>query len=206
MSRDAGSRFAGNFNKDLLLIDLEMTGLDVSKHEIIQIAAVLLDSRTLKEKACFNAFTKSVRWQNRNKESMRINGIKAEWVKHAPALGVVLKAFNKKFNPKKVVLCNYGGSMDMDFLRKAYQENKLKWQFDYHFFNLWAYFFAVLASKNQLNNKKKFTGFSLEDLMKRFKISAKGGSAFGGKNLGSRHDALTDCRIEAEVLRRMING
>ncbi len=194
ISRKAGSRFAGNFKKDLLLIDLEMTGLDVHKHEIIQIAGVLLDSQTLEEKACFNAFAKSIRWQNRDRESMRVNGIKAEWVSHAPSLSVVLKAFSKKFNPKQVILCNYGGPMDMDFLRKAYADSKLKWQFDYHFFNLWAYFFAVLARKNQLTNKKKFTGFSLDDLVKKFKI----------KNLGSRHDALTDCRIEAEVLRRMI--
>ncbi len=189
-----GSAFGGNFKKDLLLIDLEMTGLNVEKHEIIQIAAVLLDKKTLKEKLAFNAFAKSIRWQNRDPESMKVNGIKKEWVKNAPVLSVVLKAFHKKFKPKNVILSNYGGPMDMDFLRKAYAENKIKWEFDYHYFNLWCYFYGVLASKNLLNNKKKFTGFSLDDLVKKFKI----------KDLGSRHDALTDCRIEAEVLRRMV--
>ena len=34
-----------NFKKDLLLIDLETTGLDAGKHEIIQIAAILLDKK-----------------------------------------------------------------------------------------------------------------------------------------------------------------
>lgn len=188
------SAFAGDFKHDLLLIDLEMTGLDVNKHEIIQIAGVLLDRKSLKEKACFNTFVAPVRWHNRDKESMRVNGIKAEWVKNAPTLGQVLKVFNRKFNPKRVILCNYGGPLDMDFLRKAYAEHRIKWQFDYHFLNLWAYFFVVLASRKQLTNHKKFTGFSLENLVKKYQV----------KTLGARHDALTDCRIEAEVFRQMV--
>ena len=39
-----------NFYKDILLIDLETTGLDAGRHEIVQIAAVLLDKKTLKER------------------------------------------------------------------------------------------------------------------------------------------------------------
>src|SRR4051812_14401979 len=37
------------FNKDILLLDIESTGTDVTKHEIIQLAAILLDKKTLKE-------------------------------------------------------------------------------------------------------------------------------------------------------------
>jgi DNA polymerase-3 subunit epsilon len=182
-----------NFHKDLLLIDLETTGLDASRQEIIQLSAILLDKKTLKEKSFFNAYAKPVKWAQRNKESMRINGIKKEWLNAAPSLSSVLKEFNKKFNASEVILSYYGGPVDMDFLRAAYYKHKIKWQFDYHYFNLWAYFYAVLAGKNQLKNKKKFTGFSLEDLMKKFKIKSQ-----------SRHDGLEDCRIEAEVLRKLI--
>ena len=39
-----------NFERDILLIDTEFTGFDIDKHEIIQLAAVLLDKKTLKEK------------------------------------------------------------------------------------------------------------------------------------------------------------
>ncbi len=182
-----------NFYKDLLLVDLETTGLDSFRQEIIQLSAVLLDKKTLNEKAVFNAYIKPLKWQLRDRESMRINGVKKEWLNAAPPLKDVLKEFNKQFNPQRVILSYYGGPVDMDFLRAAYYKHNLKWQFDYHYFNLWAFFYAHLALKNQLKNNKKFTGFSLEDLMRKFKIKSQ-----------SRHDGLTDCRIEAEILRKIV--
>ena len=46
---------------------------------------------------------------------------------------------------------------------------------------------------NQLKNSLKFAGFSLENLMKKYKIKSS-----------SRHDGLEDCRIEAEILRNVL--
>jgi DNA polymerase-3 subunit epsilon len=182
-----------NFKKDLLLVDLETTGLDASKQEIIQLSAILLDKKTLKEKSFFNAYARPVKWAQRNLESMKVNGIKKDWLDSAPPLKTVLKQFRKQFKASQVILSYYGGPVDMDFLRAAYYKHKIKWQFDYHYFNLWVYFYAHLAAKNQLKNKKKFSGFSLEDLMKKYKIKSS-----------NRHDGLEDCRIEAEVLRKLI--
>jgi DNA polymerase-3 subunit epsilon len=184
-----------DFKKDLLLIDLEMTGLDVEKHEIIQISAVLLDRKTLKEKSFFNSYVKSTKWKNRDPEAMAVNKIHSEWLRNSPSLKKVLFSFSKKFNPKQVILSYYGGPLDMDFLRFAYKRSKIKWQFDYHYFNLWAYFYGILGSKNLLKNSKKYTGFTLEDLMARLKIKIQ-----------NRHDGLADCRAEAEVLRKIVKG
>lgn len=191
--RGAGSAFGGNFKKDLLLIDLEMTGLDAQKHEIIQLAAVLLDKKTLKEKKFFNSYIKPKKWQNRDPEAMAVNKIHPEWLKESPVMKEVLQSFTKKFNSKEVILSYYGGPLDMDFLRLAYKRNKITWQFDYHYFNLWAFFYGILAGKNGLKNTKKFTGFTLEDLMKKYKVVTK-----------NRHDGLADCRAEAEVLKKIL--
>jgi DNA polymerase-3 subunit epsilon len=182
-----------DFHKDLLLIDLETTGLDASKQEIIQLSAILLDKKTLKEKSFFNAYARPVKWAQRNSESMKINGIKKEWLDAAPPLKTVLMQFNKQFKASQVILSYYGGPVDMDFMREAYKKAGIKWQFDYHYFNLWAFFYAHLAAKKQLKNTKKFSGFSLEDLMKKFKIKSN-----------ARHDGLEDCRIEAEILRKIL--
>ncbi len=183
-----------NFNKDILLIDLEMTGLDSSKHEIIQLAAVLLDKKTLKEKEIFNTFIRPSKWANRDPESMKVNKIVLDSVKDAPSLKKVIGDFDQLFG-HNVVLAYYGGPADMDFLRAAYKKTGKKFLFDYHYFNLWGLFFSYLAAKNKLKNSKKFAGFSLDDFMKEFKL----------KSL-QRHDALEDCRIEAEVLRRIIKN
>ena len=47
-----------NFKKDILLVDTEFTGFDLQKHELVQLAAVLLDKKTLKEKKVFSSFVK----------------------------------------------------------------------------------------------------------------------------------------------------
>ena len=182
-----------HFKKDILLIDLETTGLDAAKQEIIQLAAILLDKKNLKEKKVFASYVKPKKWRQRNLESMQVNKITLADLADAPDLKKVIGEFETEFGTD-VILAYYGGPVDMDFLREAYKKIKKPFRFDYHYFNLWPVFFAYLASKNQLDNSKKFTGFSLDDFMKKFKIKSK-----------ARHDALEDCRVEAEILRRIMS-
>jgi DNA polymerase III epsilon subunit-like protein len=195
MSRGAGSGFAGNFKRDILLMDLEFSGFDIQKHEILQIAAVLLDKKTLKEKKVFSSFIRPAPrlWEHRNRESMAVNKIGLDRLKEAPALKEVINLFNKTFG-HNVILASYVGYNDKKFLMEAYRKSKIKWQFDYHFFDLWGLFYAFLASKNKLNSKKDFAGFGLEYLIKLLKIKVD-------KN--RLHDALVDCRVEAAVLRKI---
>lgn len=186
-----------NFKKDILLIDTEFSGFDVQKNEILQIAAVLLDKKTLKEKKSFNSFVRPTPslWEHRDRESMKVNKITLESLKGAPSLSSVIKKFNKAFG-RNVIQAFYVGYNDKRFLQEAYRKSKIKWRFDYHYFDLWAFFYAALAKKNQLKSKKDFAGFGLEYLIKKLKIKID-------KN--QLHDALVDCRVEAEVLRRVMS-
>lgn len=184
-----------NFKHDLLLIDIEATGLDPVKHEIIQLAGVLLDRKTLKEKEAFTTYIKPRNWKNRDPESMKVNKIAWDDVKDAPDLKPALQKFNKAFG-KNVTLSYYVGIMDIVFMQAAYKKAGLKWPFDYHFFNIWGLFYAYLAARNRLKNKKDFGGFNLEGLVQSFGIKAK---------KSDLHDALVDCRVEAEVLRKIID-
>lgn len=181
-----------HFSKDLLIIDIEASGLDVAKHEMIQLAAVLLDKKTLKEKASFNAYIKPRRWKNRQPEAMAVNGIRYEQLAHAPSHVEVLSAFSKKFKPQTVILANYGGILDITFLRTAYAQAKLPYAFDYHIFNIWPLCYTYMAKYGKFLNKKKFPQFGLEDFIKLFKLPTQ------------THDALDDCRVEAEILRRIL--
>ena len=183
-----------NFNKDILVIDTELTGLDPKKHEIIQLAAILLDKKTLKEKEVFNAYVRPSKWKQRDPESMKVNGILWDQLKDAPSLKKVLGDFNRMFG-HNVIQAFYVGFNDKRFLLQAYEKAKIKWQFDYHYLELWGLIYPFLAAKNKLTNRKKFTGFEMEDLIKMFKIK------IGEDQL---HDALVDCRVEAEILRKVI--
>lgn len=184
-----------NFNKDILLVDTEFTGFDLDKNELLQIAGVLLDKKTLKEKKHFNTFIKPSpsRWKHRDPASMKVNRITWEQLKNAPSLKSAIQKFDKAFG-HNVILAAYVGYNDKRFLIDAYRQSRIKFKFDYHYFDLWGLFYAFLAKKNQLKSKKDFAGFGLEYLMKYFKIEQP----------TTMHDALVDCRMEAEVLRKVI--
>lgn len=184
-----------DFKKDILLIDTEFTGFDLSKHDLIQLAAVLLDKKTLKEKKSFNSYIRlsPVQWAKRNRESMSVNKITWEQIKNAPTLKNVIKEFDKTFG-QNVIQAFYVGYNDKRFLLEAYKKAGVKWKFDYHYFELWGLFYPFLAVKNKLSSVKHFAGFGIENMIKMFGIKAP-------KNL---HDALADCRVEAEILRKVI--
>lgn len=186
-----------NFKRDILLIDTEFSGFDFpKKHDVLQIAAVLLDKKTLKEKKYFSSYVKPRHWKNRDKESMKVNKITWKMVKDAPSLTQATKKFNRSFS-KNVIQAFYVGYNDKRILLEAYKRAGLKWPFDYHYFDLWALFYGILAKHNKLNSKKDFAGFGLEYLIKILNIKID-------KN--QLHNALVDCRVEAEVLRRIVRA
>ena len=185
-----------DFKRDILLIDLEFSGFDLQKHEVLQIAAVLLDKKTLKEKKVFSSFVKPSKWKHRDPESMAVNKITFNTVKDAPTLKEAIKEFDRVFG-HNVIQAAYVGFNDKRFLLDAYKKAGIKYKFDYHYFDLWALFYGYLASRNKLKSTKDFAGFGLEYLIKMFKIKI---------NSNNLHDALVDCRVEAEVLRKVMKS
>lgn len=181
------------FKKDLLILDIESTGLDYEKNEIIQLAAILLDKKTLKEKKSFNTFIRPRNWKNRSREAMAVNNISWDMVKDAPNLKTALTTFQKTFGTD-VSISPYGTIMDTAMLRIAYRKSKMKYKFDYHVFDIWPLVYVFMAKKKLLKNTRRFTGFGLEDAARHFKIAVP----------KDRHTALTDCQIQAEVLRAIM--
>lgn len=185
-----------NFKKDILLIDTELTGLNADRHEIVQLAAVLLDRKNLKEKDYFNSYVRPKRWRVRDPEAMKVNGLKLETLQNAPSLIEVIRAFSKRFDGRKVLLAAYVGWIDKRFLLKAFESSGVKWPFDYHYLDVWSLAYGVWGSQGKLNNRREFAGFNLEDLLKKYQIHLP----------GNHHDTLFDCRAEAEIFRRLIKS
>lgn len=183
------------YKHDLLMIDLEFTGIDVTKHEIIQIAGVLLDKKTLKEKKSFMSYIKPKHWRNRDPESMKINNITWDDLKDAPDIKKVLQKFNRTFGAE-VTPTFYGGRLDIIFLSAAYRDEKIKYPFDYHINDLWPLCYTFMAMHKQLKNKKRHLGFSLENV----------GDYLGVKRMPERHNAIGDCLYQAEVLRALLKA
>ncbi|HMQ02064.1 MAG TPA: 3'-5' exonuclease [Candidatus Doudnabacteria bacterium] len=181
------------FNKDLLIIDVEATGVDYQKHELIELAGILLDKKTLKEKRSFNSLIQPKYWGRRDPEAMAVNQITWNQLKNAPKLKSVLQKFQRTFGTN-LILSAYGTIMDTAMLRIAYKQCKLSYKFDYHVFDIWPLCYAYMAKKKLLTNRKRFAGFSLEDLAEHLRIQVP----------ENRHTALADCQLQAEVLRRLL--
>lgn len=182
------------FKKDILLIDTEFSGFDLKKHDLLQVAAILLDKKTLKEKKVFSTYIRPRHWKTRMRDAMEVNKITYDMVKDAPTLAEAIREFDQTFQPEAVIQAFYVGYNDKRWLLHAYEHAKVPWRFDYHCFELWGLFYPWLAASNKLKSTKDFAGFGLESLMRQFDI----------KPLGQEHDALVDCRIEAEILRRVM--
>jgi DNA polymerase III epsilon subunit-like protein len=185
------------FTKDLLLIDEEMTGVDPTRHEIIQLAGILLDKKTLKEKKHFTSFVKPKHWSRRDPEAMAVSRITWEQVKNAPPLETALQKFSKTFG-HQVLLANYGGNIDYEFLKTGFRQANLRYPYNYHTFNIWGVILVYCAKKKLLKpsfTAKEFGGFNLERVLAHFSIPTP-----------PLHDALVDCRAEAEVLRRVLKA
>jgi len=181
------------FTKDILLIDEEATGLDHTRHEIIQIAGVLLDKKTLKEKKHFVSYVRPKKWRTRDPEAMKVNHITWDQVKDAPDIKTVIQKLHRTFGTN-VILSTYVGNLDITFLKTAFKNSKLKYPFDHHVFDIWAVLYVMAAKKRLLTSKKDFAGFSQESLL----------AGLGMAVPASLHDALVDCRTEADLLRRAL--
>ena len=183
------------FKRDLLMIDMEFTGIDIAKHEIIQIAAIVLDKKTLKEKQSFMTYVKPKNWKNRQAEAIAINNITWDQLKDAPDIKKVLQKFNKTFK-SDLTPTLYGGRLDTIFLSHAYRDSNIKYPFDYHMYDIWPLCYTFMAKHKQLKNKGRHLGFSLENV----------GDFLGVKRMADRHDALGDCLYQAAVLRALIKA
>jgi DNA helicase-2/ATP-dependent DNA helicase PcrA len=181
------------FNRDLLVFDVESTGTDTSKHEIIQIAGIRLDKDSLEERARFSTYVKPNHWETRDMEAMQVNKISYDLVATAPTLAEALALLEKNFPPAEVLLCAYNIWFDVSFLRQAYFSLGKPMSYNYAGFDILALGYIWWCKTGQQNNPEKYIGFGMQDLAHALGINAEG--AF--------HNALTDVVAEAEILRRL---
>ncbi len=175
------------FAKDILLIDFETTNILPEKAKPVQLAAVLLDKDDLTEKDSFSSFIKQD-LSDATSQALKVNGITPEKLLSAPSQNEVINQFIKKFG-SNVLLASWVQYIDRGMLYKMLEDAKLDPNtYDYyHYLDLWPLSYQYLI-------KKKYTGgFGSDEMFEAFEIP-----------LRKTHDALEDCRIEANILRKIL--
>jgi len=165
------------FTKDILIIDFE--GLA----EPVQIGAVLLDQETLIEKDYFSTYILADL-----KDKIKItSGISQETLKDAPAQAEVGQMIFEKFGTD-IIIGSWVANADIKNFEKIIAAAGLDFKlYNYHILDIWpaAYIYLV---------KHGYSGsMQSEEIFKEFGAKPRG-----------LHNALEDCRIAADVLRKIV--
>ena len=106
------------------VVDLECTGLEPERHEIIQIARVVIDTveKTIIPGLTTSEYIQPTRWDQRDNAAMKVNGLT---FKKLQAEGVsaklALEDFGRGVNWNETVLAAWGADFETKFLQDAFR-------------------------------------------------------------------------------------
>lgn len=173
------------FPKDILIIDFEG-----QKHPV-QIGAILLDKETLEEKDSFVSYI----YTDLEGLIVKKSGITQEMINDAPKPAEIGKMVYKKFG-SDIFLASFVQNLDITHFRNIMATAGIDFieaptdfkKYDFHILDIWpaAYIHAL---------KNGYVGGTGSEELFQY---------FGAKPRGL-HDALEDCRITADVLRKIVS-
>jgi len=110
-------------NNNFVVIDFETGGLDASLHDPVQIAAIILDGKTLKERGRFVSMIKASR-DRLTEEALKVNKKTLEEIESAPTSLEVLENFIKFCEPHgKLIPVAHRATFDLSFLKMLWVSN-----------------------------------------------------------------------------------
>lgn len=175
------------FIRDLLFFELQTTGEDVDKDNIIQLSAVLLDKDNLLEKANFNSYIRVSYLDSVISDHSKLLHIQPEILKKSPKIYDVIKQFHNKFGTNLLLATNNLGKLL--FLKAGFKKAVVKFDYDPHIVELW-----TLGYIYTLNfGLKKMP--SLDTFLEHFRLKMQ-----------KPWDAMEKARLEAEVFRKIIKA
>jgi DNA polymerase III epsilon subunit-like protein len=175
------------FPKDILIIDFESSSEDAETSIPVQLGAVLLDKNTLAEKKSFTSFIKtdlSLIPESR----MTKKTYSAEKIHASPTMGEVARQFIDLFD-KDYFISSWAANLDSRLFKILIKSAGFSFaEFDYHIYDIWPVAYTFLLNQG-------YTGpWESEHMFHEFGLPSRG-----------VHDALEDCRCEAEILRIITN-
>jgi DNA polymerase-3 subunit epsilon len=185
-----------------LIFDVETTGLEVGYHEIIQLGACLYDERWNQ----ISTFLTNIYPEHKDRFSIpasRIHELSIYDLDEAPQLHDALDSFEQwilkntgggrqagRNTLKNVMICGQSVTTDINFLKTAYSQIHLSWEFSYRVLDLFVlsnYFFMILRANNISTPKSLGLGAVAE--------------YFGFERETEVHNALEDAVLTAKCLK-----
>ncbi len=148
-------------NHNLAFIDIETTGLDVTKHEIIEIG-VVITTPTLEIVEKFELKIKPENIGNADPVALKVNHYKREDWENALSPSDAMQTLSLKV--EDCIMVGQNVSFDIGFLEYNFNKNNIKNPMHYHKLD------TISIAWAKLHKKKDITHFSLRELCKHFGI------------------------------------
>ena len=172
--------------RDILLFDLETSGVNVAEHGILQIGAVILDQVSFEERAHFDLHVRLPEDRVFDPDAEAVHKIPELVARsaHTPDLATALAEFRAFADPADVTLAAWNATFDYSFLQEAYRRIGEPFPYNFHVLELWSLAWLTFPDVSS-------------------PILAKTAEALGVEKR-HQHDALADARTTADVLRAIL--
>lgn len=177
---------------NLAFIDVETTGLDADRHELIEVGCVLAKQVSREGKGpaleVLDEFEYKIapeHLETADPESLAINGYKTENWTNAISLADAMEKFSERVRGASFVAHN--AFFDYEFIDHAFKKTGVKNFMHYHRLDTVSIAFAKLYDQTEVEK------FSLRFLCEYFGIENK-----------NAHTALSDARATFEVYKRLM--
>jgi DNA polymerase III epsilon subunit-like protein len=173
------------FIKDLLFFELQATGADVDKDNVLQLSAILLDKDNLLEKANFNSYVRVSYLDSVMLEHAKLLHVEYEVIKKSAKIYDVIKLFHGKFSGN-LLLATHSFS-NVIYLKNAFKKAAVPFDYDTHILDVWTlgYIYTLNYGLKKMPTFNTFIDY--------FKLKQK-----------YPFDAMEKVRLEAEIFRRII--
>lgn len=120
-------RFA---DRPLAITDIETTGLDASIHEIIDLAVLLVDQKSLRVRDQYHSRVKPTRPRSGSKRALEVAGYNANTWRSAVDLETALTVYSSKVSG--AIFVSYNVFLAYSFLDAGFKETGVEDPTDYH--------------------------------------------------------------------------
>jgi DNA polymerase-3 subunit epsilon len=134
-------RFA---DRPIAITDIETTGLDASVHDIIELAVLVVDQRTLRPKAEYEAKVRPQRIRTGNRRALEVAGYTPRAWSQAVSLEDALEGYAKK--TQNAVFCSYNVFLAYSFLDAGFKATGVEDPTDYHRLDLFSLAWSRLGA------------------------------------------------------------
>ncbi len=172
------------FERPIAFTDVETSGLDPQRHEIIEIGLVLVNQKTGEVIEILDVKVKPEHIETADEAALKINGYnEADWQDAVSTIEAITLYGEKA---KNAIFCSHNVTFDWSFIAEAFKKAGLKSPLDYHRLDL----FTLIWSKTKGSNIESFS-------------LSKVAQFLGLPEEPLPHRAINGARTAHEIYRRM---